>query len=484
MNLKTSDYPVYNSLITTAATQPDQLAIADEFGILTYRALYEHAESLKTFLFQVGIIPETGLALITGNNRYFIIGLYAGIGSGCVVMPLANYQRPEEIKKALAEARIHFILTDNPEIAALGKQVTTTGLLGQPLYVSETGFSKQEKTVLFISGVAVMRFTSGTTGDAKCVILTHQTILDRIRAANEGLQLSAGDRVIWILPMAYHFVVSIMLYIHYGCGIIISDDFLAENILTKAAEYSGTFLYASPMHIRLLATTKHQVSLPALKRVISTTAGINPAICKAFEEKYGLPVSQAFGIIEAGLPIINLGKSKEHPEAVGYGLPSFAISILDDAFRPLPNGEVGNLAVKGPGMFDGYLSPPTRKEEVLKEGWFITGDLATMSNDGLIEIKGRTKNVINVLGNKVFPNEVEDVINLFEGIIESKVYSQRHALMGEIVAADVIVKPDILFDSESLIQHCRQLLSPFKIPQRIRVVDHIEMTPSGKIRRS
>ena len=147
--------------------------------------------------------------------------------------------------------------------------------------------------------------------------------MERVQAANEGLQLSSVDRVIWVLPMAYHFVVSIILYIRNGCGIIVCDDFLAENILNKADEYKGTFLYASPMHIRLLASSKKQVRLPSLRRVVSTTTGISPLICKTFEEKYGLPVSQAFGIIEAGLPIINLRQSSEHPEAVGFGLPSF-----------------------------------------------------------------------------------------------------------------------------------------------------------------
>lgn len=269
----------------------------------------------------------------------------------------------------------------------------------------------------------------------------------------------------------------------YGCAIIVCDDFLAVNILDKAAEYGGTLLYASPMHIRLLASYKKSVRLPALQKVISTTTGISAVTCKTFEEKYGVPVSQAFGIIEAGLPILNLRHSSEHPEAVGFGLPSFTIGIMDNKNQPLPPGETGNLAIKGPGLFDGYLSPPTKRDEVLKDGWFLTGDLASMRKDGLVEIKGRTKNVINVLGNKVFPDEVEDVINLFDGIIESKVYGQKHSLMGEIVTADVVLKPKTNFDSEILIQHCRQLLSPFKIPQRIHIVSHIEMTTSGKIRR-
>ncbi len=484
MNLKDSDQLVYNTLAHAAALWPDQLAIADEYGVLTFKELYEHTERLKNKLLNNKSIRENGLALITNNNRYFIIGLYAGIASGCVVMPLAHYQRPEEIKKALLEARIHFILSDNAEMAALGKHSVKSELFKHPLYFSETGFSTEEKTVPFISNAAVMRFTSGTTGDARCVVLSHQTVLDRIEAANAGLQLTAGDRIIWVLPMAYHFVVSIILYVRYGCGIIVCDDFLAENILEKASMYAGTLLYASPMHIRLLASYKKSVRLPALHKVISTTAGISPVTCKTFEEKYGVPVSQAFGIIEAGLPILNLRHSSEHPEAVGFGLPSFTVSILDNKNQPLPPGETGNLAIKGPGLFDGYLSPPTKREEVLTNGWFLTGDLASMQADGLVEIKGRTKNVINVLGNKVFPNEVEDAINLFDGIIESKVYGQKHSLMGEVVTADVVLKPKTNFDAEILIQHCRQLLSPFKIPQRIHIVDHIEMTTSGKIRRS
>ena len=223
--------------------------------------------------------------------------------------------------------------------------------------------------------------------------------------------------------------------------------------------------------------------MPSLKKVISTTTAISPAVCKQFEAAYNLPVSQAFGIIEVGLPIINLQQSSEHPEAVGIALPAFTVSILDDAYKVVSIGEVGHLAIKGPGMFDGYLSPPTTREEILKDGWFLTGDLASLSTDGLIEIKGRTKNIINVSGNKVFPNEVEEVINSYPSILNSKVYGQKHPLMGELVCADIMLVTKDGFDEEDLINYCRQALSSFKVPQRIVIVDHIEMTASGKIKR-
>ena len=471
---------IYATLVHAAKKWPDRLAIADEHGTLTFAQLYEQTEALKNKLLAAGVQKQTGLSIITKNSRHFSIGLYAGLACECVVMPLAPYQRPDEIRKALSEARIHFILTDNAEIAQLGSHAA---LLSPSFYFSTTGFDIHDHTVPFLRQAAVMRFTSGTTGDAKCVVLSHESILERIEAANEGLQITENDRVIWVLPMAYHFIVSIMLYVRFGAGIIICEDFLAENMVENAEKYQGTFLYASPLHIRLLASAKKDFSLPHLKRVISTTTGISPVICKSFEEKFHLPVSQAFGIIEIGLPIINFKKSKENPEAVGYALPAFTISVLNNDMQILPPNNIGKLAIKGPGMFDGYLSPPTPRSNILEDGWFLTGDLAVVHDDGLIEIKGREKNMINVSGNKVFPSEVEEAINQFPGVVMSKVYGQLHPLMGEIVTADVVLMTVTTFDQEDLISYCRQVLSPFKIPQRIRVVENIEMTGSGKIKR-
>ncbi|HXU27054.1 MAG TPA: fatty acid--CoA ligase family protein, partial [Bacteroidia bacterium] len=320
-------------------------------------------------------------------------------------------------------------------------------------------------------------------GKAKGVIISHASVLERVDAANEALKLNEQDRVVWVLPMAYHFVVSIVLYIKYGVGIIINDNFLADSIIQSINQYKGTFLYAAPMHIKLLATYKPNVELPTLKEIISTTTAISADVCKAFESKYDLPVSQAYGIIEIGLPIINLRSSTQYPEAVGYALSAYTVEILDENFNIVENETIGRLAIKGPGMFDGYLSPPTSREDVLQHGWFMTGDYALKKADGLLIIKGREKNVINVSGNKVFPNEVEEVINGYKGIINSKAFSRVHPLMGEVVAVDIVIDKGVTIDKETLRNYCKQTLSSFKLPQFINVVDKIEMTDSGKVKR-
>jgi acyl-coenzyme A synthetase/AMP-(fatty) acid ligase len=474
---------IYETLQNSATAFHDRIAIHDEFGSLTYKELFSQTEKLRLHLLSLGVSPNTGIALITENSRYFIIGLYAGIGCNAVVMPVSAQQRPDEIRKALAEAQLHFILTDKEDHCEFGTGKESIDLFSEPLYLCRTGKNIKEATVPFIADVAFMRFTSGTTGSSKCVILSHRSVMERIEAANEALEVTADDNVVWVLPMAYHFIVSIVLYIRYGAGIIICNDFLAEHLLGKIQNHRGTLLYASPMHIRLLAAFTDRVQLPSLRLVISTTTAVNPEHCQIFHEKYKVHVHQAFGIIEVGLPIINMLHAEQHPEAIGRALSAYEVAILDQDYQPLPAGSSGLLSIKGPGMFDGYLSPPTQRSEVLKNGWFVTGDYASVSVDGVIEIKGREKAMINVSGNKVFPDEVEDVINSFNGIDISKVYGQSHPLFGEVVVADVVLRSGAQFNEEELIGHCRKALSAFKVPQQIKVVDSIEMTDSGKIKR-
>jgi acyl-CoA synthetase (AMP-forming)/AMP-acid ligase II len=415
---------VYDTLRATAARTPDKLAIADDLGSLTFWELFEETERLRGFLASHGVGPGRGVALITRNNRYFIIGLYASIGCGAVVMPVSPQQQPDEIRTAVSSAQLHFILADDHSFARFGHGEAASSGDERPLFLSRTAKDLDERTVPFIDNVAFMRFTSGTTGSARCVILTHESALERIEAANEGLQITGADNVIWVLPMAYHFIVSLVLYIRFGAGIIVCEDLFADGLLSRIQDYGGTFLYGSPMHVRLLATYEQGAPIPSLRCVVSTTTAVNPDYCRLFRQRYGLPVTQAFGIIEVGLPVINAREAEQQPGAIGRALPAYEVGILDEHMNPMPSGSVGRFGLKGPGMFDGYLAPPTRRSQVLKNGWFVTGDYASSSADGLIELKGREKAMINVSGNKVFPDEVEAVINSFDGVRMSRVYGR------------------------------------------------------------
>ena len=239
------------------------------------------------------------------------------------------------------------------------------------------------------------------------------------------------------------------------------------------------------MHIRMLAADKSDRRMDYVKKTISTSTAISKAQCDAFHKRFGKHVTQAYGIIEIGLPVINLQKSAEAPDAIGYAVPGYTVEILDDNFQTIPPGKVGHLAMRGPGMFDAYLFPPQMRDAILQQGWFMTGDLASKNSEGLITVEGRRKSMINVAGNKVFPEEVEAVLNQYPGIKNSRVSGYQHALLGECVQVEIVMHDKTESPtSETLRKFCREHLSPYKVPQQFIFVDELAMTDSGKVKRN
>ena len=233
-----------------------------------------------------------------------------------------------------------------------------------------------------------------------------------------------------------------------------------------------------------MSSLRKQGSKNAATQWIPASAGIAPQISSAFYEKYDIPVTQAYGIIEVGLPFINLDDPISRPASIGKPLVDYEAVILDDDFQPVSCGETGQLAVRGPGMFAAYLCPPISRKDILKNGWFLTGDLAWQDETGFITLSGRCKSMINISGNKVFSEEVEAVINDFPGIASSKVSPKIHTQFGEIVHADIVLENSACnIDIEDVIDFCREKLTSFKVPQSISIVAQIEHTQSGKIKR-
>ncbi len=462
--------------VVSARAQQWPTAVAVDSGTqrLTFADLIAQADALAKELERRGVKTGMGLGVVDHNGAGFIIAMLAGLKCGALVMPIADNLTGAERSSAVEGAGLHAVL----ERSGHGELSVGGSLLSLRFIARDS-----TRVAPHVADAAFIRFTSGTTGTSKGVIIGHRSVVERVEAANRGLKLGPGDAVVWVLPMAYHFVVSVMLYLYFGVTIVLADDLTAVSIIEAADRLGARLLYASPMHVRMLASDDGCTSLGPLERVISTSAGLPVDLCHRFHRKFGRPVCQAFGIIEVGLPIINADAAVEHPEAVGHVLPDFQAAILDEHLNVLPDGAVGQLGLKGPGLFDGYLSPPSLRTDNLRNGWFLTGDLATRSSDGLITIAGRSKSVINVAGNKVFPEEVEAVLQTHAAVKGCLVRAGKHPLLGEVVEAEVVLNDGATGDAEDLIAHCRKALAAFKLPQRIRFVDELEMTSTGKVKR-
>jgi acyl-coenzyme A synthetase/AMP-(fatty) acid ligase len=475
---------VFDTLSQAARQWGSRPAIIDAAGSLDYASLWREIESVRGQLARLGVRDGQGIGIRARNGRAFVIGALAALGCGAIVMPIHHQLKPDELADMVARAPLGFILEDasGPDRSGSGSpSIQISG--GQRLGVARLEGSPSPLAPGF-ENAAFVRFTSGTTGTAKGVLLTHDGVIERIRTANGGLGLTCDDRVLWVLPMAYHFYVSILLYLHVGAAIIIGTDYLAESILDAAARHKATFLYVTPLHIRMLTAEPSGRTLPSsLGCVMSVSSRLHPQAARDFLARYRVPVAQGYGIIEVGLPILNITEAAEHPEAIGRPVPGFEAAILDEAARPVGEGATGQLALRGPGMFAGYLSPPRTRDQVLKDGWFLSGDLAHRDPAGRIVLDGRTSSVIHIAGHKVFPEEIAAVLDQHPAVLRSRVTNRFHPQLGEVVHAEIQLRNGSSpTTTEDILAYCRRRLSNHKVPASLDFVPSLDLTPSGKVR--
>ncbi|HXC36609.1 MAG TPA: class I adenylate-forming enzyme family protein, partial [Candidatus Acidoferrales bacterium] len=466
-------------------------AIIDAGGTMDYPSLWREVEALRMQLDRLGLKPGQGVGIRARNGRAFVIGGLAALGCGATVMPIHHQIKPDELNDMLAKAPLCVILDDGSGGPQPGKTSALENPGGNGLRFTRLE-SAQAPLAPQIADAAFVRFTSGTTGEAKGVVMTHRDILERIAAANSGLKLTHEDTILWVLPMAYHFYVSIILYLEAGATVLVSGDYLAESILDSAAQHRVTFLYVTPMHIRLLNSAAAGRTLPpSLQRVMSVSSRLNPQAARDFHARYKIPVCQGYGIIEVGLPIMNIDEAAEHPEAIGRPVPAFEAKIVHDEkdgagreLRPAKEGETGQLALRGPGMFSGYLNPPRLRADIMRDGWFLTGDLGHRDSGGRIVLDGRTSSVIHVAGHKVFPEEVAAVLDTHPAVLRSRVFGRQHPQWGEAVYAEAQLRngKTAPVSSDELLTFCRKRLSSQKVPVTVEFVSQVPMTSSGKVK--
>lgn len=320
---------------------------------------------------------------------------------------------------------------------------------------------------------AFIRFSSGTTGTSKGIVISHETLLGRITAANEGLRIGPLDRVLWVLPMAHHFAVSIILYLYHGATTILAPASDPKVMLAMMREHGATVMYGSPYHYTMLSGQPDAAVLGSLRLAVSTAFALSTEVATLFETKTGLHLTQGMGIIEAGLPILNLKHAKDKPTSIGQPLPAFEVK-LDD----------GELMLRGPGLFDAYLTPWQPREALLRDGWFATGDIAEQDEDGCLYLRGRVRSVINVGGLKCFPEEVEAILCAHPGVKAARVSARSHPALGampsaEIIPQDAAAPPP----AGELRKLCQERLSAYKVPLFYTFVSELPLTASGKLRR-
>lgn len=434
---------------------PAAPALIEGATTLTYAALRDRVDAAAA-RFAHCPAPRIGLRCPSGID-YVVLAL-AIVRSGKCLIPLADELSAAERAEILRRTAVAAVVGPDGALEPLANPAA-------PAF-DEAAFAALDP--------AFIRFSSGTTASSKGIVLSHETLLARARAANRGLGIGPGDRVVWILPMAHHFAASILLYLLHGAATVLVPSHLAADVLAAGRAHRGTVLYGAPFHHALLAAEPSGQTWPDLRLAVSTAAALPAATAEAFAARFGLPLTQGLGLIEVGLPLLNLAAARTKPTALGRPLPDFTAALRD-----------GELHLRGPGLLDAYLDPWQPRAEILRDGWFATGDLAEQDADGDYFLLGRRHSVINVAGLKCFPEEIEAVLRAHPGVALARVTGRPHPKVGAVPVAEIIprdpLSPPAVGD---LVAHCRAALARYKIPLDFRFVETLPLTASGKLRRA
>ncbi|NOY17542.1 MAG: acyl--CoA ligase [Gammaproteobacteria bacterium] len=475
-------FSLYQVFRETVVAQPDHPAIIGrgEDQLMSYRELGGRVDAVSSRLeaHNVGRGMCIGMHIESGLD--YILFAYAIWKCGASIVPIAVELVAEEKSRICREIGISAIVTKRDSL-----MIFEPFLKGKSKEISDdfiyVPVEQSRKHPPGLSGIntAFIRFTSGTTGTSKGIVLSHETIYERIQAANDGLHIGSQDRVVWLLSMSYHFAVSIVAYLSFGASIILCRNFFGTTIVKTSAKYRATLIYGSPVHYHFMASAPGSQMLPDLRLAISTTNKMKKETAEAFFRRFNLAPSEAYGIIEVGLPFINLEKVREKTGSVGKALPSYEIELADCGFGE----DMPEIKLRGKGFIDAYYEPWRLREDIMQDGWFHTGDLGQLDEDEYLYIVGRSKEIINVGGMKFFPQEVEKVLESHPAIKEACVYSVSHPRLGETPHANVVAEPGVDGPpaEEDLRDYCAKCLETLKIPEKILFIDKLERTASGKL---
>lgn len=461
-----------------------QTAVIEGQTRISYGELIIAAEQVADLLKSLGVSRFQRVGLLAEDSIDYIIASLAVLSCSAVIVPVAPEQSAEEVDEIINRIDLDCLLAEARFLK--GKQHTMLPAVG--FTSKEFGLMQRTASMTlppdyYSSNPAFIRFSSGTTGASKGVLLSHESIFDRTEAADKGMQITPEDTVLWVLSMSFHFVVTILLFLRRGATLVLCSHRFPEALIDGILVHRGSFIYASPFHYNLLSRTDLLAadSLKQVRMAISTAMKLPEQTAEAFYNRFGFELTEAYGIIEVGLPFIKVSGGREKRGSVGRALPDFELWLESQDAEG-----VGEIFIKGKGLLDAYFSPWQKRDELLKDGLFKTGDLGKIDSDGFLFIVGRGKDVINFVGMKIFSQEVESVINQHPQVKESLVYGVPHPQYGELPTADVVLL-DSGGEGAALIadlrRFCYQKLARYKVPKEFNFVASIPKTASGKIRR-
>jgi malonyl-CoA/methylmalonyl-CoA synthetase len=334
--------------------------------------------------------------------------------------------------------------------------------------------------------LAALLYTSGTTGRSKGAMLTHRNLASNALALVDAWGFTDADVLLHVLPL-YHvhgLFVAFNTVLLAGARLLFLPRFDAAQALALLPRVSA-MMGVPTYYTRLLAQDGlSAASCAGVRLFVSGSAPLLEDTFQQFEARTGHRILERYGMTETGMSTSNPLRGERRPGTVGLPLAGVELRVADDGGRVLGPGEIGGLEVRGPNVFKGYWRMPEKTaEEFREDGFFVTGDLARIGEDGYVAIVGRAKDLIISGGLNVYPKEIESVIDDLPGVVESAVIGLPHPDFGEAVSAVVVAEPGAEVDEEAVIAAVRSRLASFKVPKRVWLASSLPRNAMGKVQK-
>lgn len=470
----TSPILLLTRLLQQAATRPAHAAFVEGERLTSYGELaaqvIAQGESLKSL-----IQPGDRVALVMDNSAELAVAIYATWWAGGVVVALNPALKPADIAQ-LTEA-----CQARPCWHALPEQPAAAA----PADAAPNPMQAE--------ALASLVFTSGTTGQPKGVMLSHDAMAANALAVQQTLPMSPADVTLCVLPFHYAFGSSVLhTHLSLGATLVLENSFMyPQRIVQRMAQVAATHFYGVPSSFYLLLE-RGQLSthpLPALRHVAQAGGPMDPARIERLQQalpEVGFWVM--YGQTEACSRLTTLSPSqrKSKPGSVGPALPGVELQVRDAHGHPLPPGEVGDIWARGPNLMLGYWESPHDTASTLVNGWLHTGDIGHLDADGFLFLHGRSREILKVGAHRVSPHEIERCIQAVPGVSECAVLPLPDELLGEVARACVIPAPGhppLPQLTRDIQRHCREHLALYKVPKQVDYFDALPRTASGKVQK-
>jgi len=468
-------------------------------SVISYQSFFDGAEAYAKALTLKGLKPNDRVA-VQADKSIEALQLYVGtILAGGVFLPLNTAYTTSELSYFIEDASPIIFVCDPANHAELEPIAENLGVLAvETLDADGSGslsdLAKGMKTEPFeavprtADDLASFLYTSGTTGRSKGAMLTHENLWINADTLKDYWHFSPSDVLIHALPIfhIHGLFVAINTTLAAGSSIIFMPSYDAVKILELMPD--ATVLMGVPtFYVRLLneaGLTKDSVS--NMRLFVSGSAPLLAETHVKWQERTGTAILERYGMTETNMNTSNPYDGERRPGTVGFPLPSVEVIITDPSTgEKLPTGEVGSIEVRGPNVFRGYWKMPEKtKEELRDNGFFITGDLGMIDDQGYVSIIGRSKDLIITGGYNVYPKEIELLIDNLEGVVESAVIGLPHTDFGEAVTAVIVAQTGATLTEADVKQALSTDIAKFKQPKQVFFVDELPRNTMGKVQKN